>query len=71
MPTDGSVAQLMISALSDGLTVEQFVVETEWSRFRAMVNLFKVAKKTGVGIERRDGKLFAVWPDGYVESRLH
>jgi hypothetical protein len=50
---------------------EQFALEAGWSRSRTMVNLFKVAKKSGVGIERRDGKFFAVWPEGYVEGRLH
>lgn len=71
MPSEGSPAQYIINALSKGLLPEQFSKETGWSRSRTMVNLFKVAKKTGVGIERRGGKLFAVWPNDYVEGCLH
>ena len=71
MPTEGSIAQVMITTLSGGMTAEQFALEAGWSRSRTMVNLYKVAKKSGIGIERRDGKLFAVWPEGYVEARLH
>ena len=36
-----------------------------------MVNLFKLTKKSGVGIEKRGRKLFTVWPEGYIEARLH
>ncbi len=68
LPDEGTVASVIVSALSKGLTAEQFATEAGWSRSRTMVNLFKVAKKTGVGIERRDGSLFAVWPDGYEDG---
>lgn len=68
LPDEGSVALTIINALSSGLTAEQFATQAGWSRSRTMVNLFKVAKRTGVGIERRDGRLFAVWPDGYDGS---
>ena len=71
MPSEGSPAQLIINALSTGLLPEQFGEDAGWSRSRTMVNLYKVAKRTGVGIERRGGKLFAVWPNDYVEVCLH
>ena len=68
LPAEGTVAAVIISALSKGVAAKQFATEAGWSRSLTMVNLFKVAKKTGIGIERRNGTLFAVWPDGYEEG---
>ena len=68
LPDEGTIASVIVNALSTGLVAEQFANKAGWSRSRTMVNLFKVAKKTGIGIERRHGTMFAVWPDGYEEG---
>ena len=67
LPDEGTVASAILDELSTGLVAEKFATEAGWSRSRTMVNLFKVAKKTGIGIERRHGTMFVVWPDGYEE----
>jgi hypothetical protein len=62
MPEQGTVAAFIIDALGHGFTIAQFEVETGWSKARIMANLYTVAKKTGVGVQRRNQSLFAIWP---------
>jgi DNA-binding NarL/FixJ family response regulator len=64
LPEKGTVAAYLIDALGDGLTVDQIAAETEWSKSTTMVNLYKVAKRTGVGIRRGNERLHLVLPDG-------
>ena len=64
LPEEGTVAAYLLDALGDGLTVDQIAAETERSKSTIMVNLFKVAKKTGVGIRRCNERLHLVLPDG-------
>lgn len=64
LPTHNTAAAYIIEALGEGLTIEQFAAQTQWSKSRIMANLYKVAKKTGVGIQRRNERLHIVWPEG-------
>ncbi len=64
LPDEGTVADYLIDALGYGCTAEQLVDETGWSRSTVMVNLYKVAKKTGVGIRRRADMLHLLLPEG-------
>ena len=64
LPKEGSIADHMIKVLGEGFTVEQFAEEMEWSKSRIMVNLYQVAKKTGIGIQRQNQILHLVMPEG-------
>ncbi|MEE4188171.1 MAG: hypothetical protein V2I76_06955 [Roseobacter sp.] len=64
LPDEGTVADYLVDALGHGCTADQLEVETGWSRSTVMVNLYKVAKKSGVGIRRRDDVLSLVLPQG-------
>lgn len=63
LPEHGTVEADVIDALCEGLTVEQFMAETLWSKSEVMINTYLVAKKAGVGIERRSDRLLIVWPE--------
>lgn len=63
LPNPNTKASQVIDALVDGLTLEQLMAETEWSKHEAMSNLYRIAKKTGLGIHRRAGKLYLDWPE--------
>jgi hypothetical protein len=64
LPEEGTVAAYLIDALGQGSTVEQIQCETGWSKATAMVNLYKVAKKSGVGIQRKENELHLILPEG-------
>ena len=68
LPQNETVAAYLIDALGVGCTIEQFAEQTEWSKARIMANLYKVAKKTGIGILRRNDRLHIVWPEGFNET---
>ena len=70
MPPAETVASYLIEALRAGFTIEQFTSETGWTKPRIMTNLYKVAKKTGVGIQRRSERLFIVWPEDSNEEHF-
>ena len=62
LPEANTIAAYMIDALGEGLTLEQLVEATDWSKSRIMTNLYKMAKKTGVGIQRRSSRLHLALP---------
>lgn len=64
LPDEGTVADFLIDALAHGCTPGQIEEETGWSKSTVMVNLYKVAKKSGVGIRRRAEMLYLVLPEG-------
>lgn len=68
LPHDETAAAYLIDALGEGWTIEQFSAKTEWSKSRIMANLYKVAKKTGIGIHRLNDRLHIVWPEGGNET---
>ena len=73
-PERGTLAAHIIGALDRGCSVEEFMAEHGWSKGRAMANIYRVAKKAGVGIQRSNNKLWLVPPVGYgqriVESEI-
>ena len=71
LPRNESAAAYLIDALGEGWTVEQIAEKTEWSKARIMANLYKIAKKTGVGIHRRNDRLHIVWPEGFDETCIY
>lgn len=64
LPEDGTVAAYLIDALGQGSSVEQIVAETGWSKSMVIVNLYKVAKKSGMGIWRRNAVMHLLVPQG-------
>lgn len=64
LPDEGTVADFLIDSLIHGCTADQLVRETGWSKQTVMVNLYKVAKKSGVGIRRRGETLNILMPQG-------
>jgi hypothetical protein len=62
LPERGTLAAYIIGALDKGYSVERFMAENGWSKGRAMANIYRVAKKTGVGIQRSNNKLCLVRP---------
>lgn len=64
LPDEGTVADYLLEALGHGCQVEQLSQETGWSKSTVLVNLYKVAKKSGIGIRRRSETLHLVLPQG-------
>ncbi|MFK7744715.1 MAG: hypothetical protein AB8B47_06665 [Roseobacter sp.] len=69
LPDEGTVAAYLIDALNRGCDVAQLETETGWSKSTVVVNLYKVAKKSGVGIRRSADTLHLVLPEG--SSRVY
>lgn len=73
-PTEGTVADYLLDALCKGCDPAQLQQETGWSKAVVMSNLYKVAKRTGVGIRRSQDALHLILPDGadkiYPRSRV-
>ena len=71
LPDEGTVADYLIDALGHGCTAEQLEAETGWSKSTVVVNLYKVAKKSGVGIRRREDMMHLVLPEksGHIYPR--
>lgn len=65
LPDQGTVADYLVDALRTGVSVDDLANETGWSKSTVMVNLYKVAKKTGIGIRRREDTLRLILPKGY------
>lgn len=63
LPEPETPAADMIDALKKGVTVEELSAQMEWPKAQLMANLYRVAKKTGIGVERRDAQLHIVWPE--------
>ncbi|MGD9294748.1 MAG: hypothetical protein PVI41_07690 [Roseobacter sp.] len=69
LPADGTAAAYLIDSLVRGCRAEQLALETGWSKSTVMVNIYKVAKKCGVGVRRRDDTMHLVLPEG--SSRIY
>lgn len=64
LPEEGTVAAYLIDALGQGSSVEQIEAETGWSKSSVMINLYRVAKKSGIGIRRRNDVMHLLVPRG-------
>lgn len=64
LPDEGTLADYLMHVLLHGCTVEDLERETGWSKSTVMVNLYKVAKKSGFGIRRRGDTLSLTTPLG-------
>ena len=64
LPDEGTVADYLLEALGHGCRIEELEMETGWSKSTVLVNLYKLAKKSGVGIRRRANTLHLILPEG-------
>ncbi|WP_299916270.1 hypothetical protein [uncultured Roseobacter sp.] len=64
LPEEGTVAAYLIDALGQGSTSDQIESETGWSKPTVLINLYRVAKKSGVGIRRRNDVMHLLLPKG-------
>lgn len=64
LPPKLSIDSYLLSELHTGLVVEKVMGETGWSSSKVMEQLYKTVKKARLGIERCDGVLHLVYPDG-------
>ena len=64
MPKQGTVAEYLLCSLGEGCDPAQIQEQTGWSKAIVMSNLYKVAKRTGVGIRRCQDTLHVVMPEG-------
>ncbi|MEM6891054.1 MAG: hypothetical protein AAF636_23400 [Pseudomonadota bacterium] len=62
-PKKGSVGDYLINRLAHGATEASIGTEMNCSNATVMTYLFRTAKRTGVGIERRKGKLWLLLPE--------
>ena len=64
LPMEGTVADFLLGALAHGANVVQLSAETGWSKATVFSNIYKLSKKTGVGVRRKDNGLYLVLPQG-------
>lgn len=64
LPMEGTAADYLLGALGHGAEVVQLSAETGWSKATVISNIYKLAKKTGVGVRRKDKRLYLVLPQG-------
>ena len=64
LPDSHSIAGYLLDCLWYGCDLAQLEAETGWSKSTLLVNLYRVAKKSGVGIRRRADTLSLVLPEG-------
>ncbi|WP_298841199.1 hypothetical protein [uncultured Roseobacter sp.] len=67
-PEEGTISAWLIGALIHGVTSQEIEEKTGWSRSTALVNLYQVAKRAGVGIRRQSEKLHIILPEGAERS---
>ncbi|MFK7881554.1 hypothetical protein [Roseobacter sp.] len=64
LPDESTAAGYLINALDQGTSLSEIEAETGWSKATVMINLYKVAKKSGVGIHRRSDIMYLMLPEG-------
>lgn len=64
LPERHSIAGYLLDCLWYGCDLAQLEAETGWSKSTVLVNLYRVAKKSGVGIRRRSDTLTLLLPEG-------
>jgi hypothetical protein len=65
LPYEGTVAEWLMEALSCGVSVDQLVEQTGWSSSTVLINLYRVAKKSGLGIRREHDSLYMIMPEDF------
>ncbi|WP_294607178.1 hypothetical protein [uncultured Roseovarius sp.] len=68
MPPKLSIDAHLLTELHYGVHVKQIMNETGWSSSRVMEQLYKAAKRAGLGIERRKGVLHLVHPSDIADK---
>lgn len=67
LPYEGTVAGWLMETLSCGANVDQLAEQTGWSSSTVLINLYRVAKKSGLGIRREHDTLYMIMPEDFDE----
>jgi hypothetical protein len=68
LPEKGSMDAGILMMLHHGISVERLRGKSGWSVSEAMVQVFAIVKRARLGLERRGGELFLVYPEADIGS---
>ena len=64
----GSLDAGLLMVLHRGVSVERLAGKSGWSPSEVMVQVFRIVKRARLGIERRGGELFLLYPETGMSS---
>lgn len=68
LPPKGSLDAGLLMVLHRGVSVERLMGKSGWSSAEVMAHVFKIVKRARLGLERRGGELFLVYPEAELGS---
>lgn len=68
LPEKGSLDAGVLMMLHRGISVERLSGKSGWSASEVMVQVFAIVKRARLGLERRGGELFLVYPEAGLAS---
>jgi hypothetical protein len=68
LPVKGSLDAGLLMVLHRGVSVERLAGKSGWSPSEVMVQVFRIVKRARLGIERRGGELFLLYPETGMSS---
>ena len=68
LPRQGSLDAGVLMMLHRGVSAETLSAKSGWSRSDVMVQIFQVVKRARLGLERRDGMLYLIYPEADLGS---
>ena len=68
LPQKGSLDASLLLMLHRGISIEKLCAKTGWSASDAMMQIFQIVKRAKLGLERRNGNLYLVYPEADLGS---
>jgi hypothetical protein len=68
LPQKGSLDAGLLMVLHRGVSVDRLMGKSGWSAAEVMVQVFKVVKRAHLGLERRGGEMYLVYPETRMGS---
>jgi hypothetical protein len=68
LPKKGSLDAGLLMVLHRGVSVERLSAKSGWSSAEVMSHVFQIVKRARLGLERRGGELFLVYPEADMGS---
>lgn len=68
LPKKGSLDAGLLMVLHRGVSVERLMGKSGWSAPEVMAHVFKIVKRARLGLERRGGELYLVYPEAELGS---
>lgn len=68
LPEKGSLDAGLLMVLHCGVSVERMMGKSGWSAAEVMVQVYKTVKRAHLGLERRAGELFLIYPEAELGS---